>query len=210
MAPKSKRWRKQGSSSKSTASIVEDLSKMNPADTILQHQAKQFICPAIGSGIPDLHSDDDDDDDDDSADDDDDVVDLDDEDDSFFIAIRDPPASRFGATNAEPLFARIVTGVTNIKPITKFGSAIGAMPFTVGRAMKWISAKIVVRWFAEPVRRCCPANSAGEECAKSAPRRVGGAALFCALATPNLQWTAILADFLTVWFVWQVEIKIPV
>jgi len=127
-----------------------------------------------------------------------------------FIAIRDPPASRFGATNAEPLFARIVTGVTNIKPITKFGSAIGAMPFTVGRAMKWISAKIVVRWFAEPVRRCCPANSAGEECAKSAPRRVGGAALFCALATPNLQWTAILADFLTVWFVWQVEIKIPV
>jgi hypothetical protein len=96
------------------------------------------------------------------------------------------PALKFKsvATNVPVTFAIPVTGATNSKRTTRFASVIAAMPFTVGRATKWISATTVGKWCVRPVAPCSVVNSVGVDCVKNVPRRVDGTlqiygALYC-------------------------------
>lgn len=63
--------------------------------------------------------------------------------------------------NVRRTSATIVTGVMNIKPITKFVSAIAAMAFIVAIAMKWTNATIVIRSSVPLVPPYCLVNFAG-------------------------------------------------
>ena len=58
------------------------------------------------------------------------------------------------ATIAGLIFATTATGVTNFKQITRYGFAIVAMPTIVVVVTRWISAMIVVRWFADRAPLC--------------------------------------------------------
>jgi hypothetical protein len=91
------------------------------------------------------------------------------------------PALKFKSvvTNARATFAIPVTGVTNFKPTTRFASVIAAMPFTVGRVTKWISATTVGKWCVRHVAPCSAVNSVGVDCVKNVPRRVDGTLLCC-------------------------------
>ena len=81
---------------------------------------------------------------------------------------------KFVVTNAHPIFVTLVIGVMNFKPITKYASAIDAMPFIVEAVTKWINAMIAVKLFVRRARRCFLANFAADVCVKIAPRRVDG------------------------------------
>jgi len=67
---------------------------------------------------------------------------------------RNPPRFKYAVMNAVRTFATTVTGATSSRPITRFVCAIAVMPFTVGRATKWISATTVPKLFAEVAARC--------------------------------------------------------
>jgi len=69
--------------------------------------------------------------------------------------------------NATPTFAILVIGATSFRQTTKFVCAIGAMPFTVVRAMKWINATIAAKLFAHRVLHFCHVNFAGGDFAKN-------------------------------------------
>jgi hypothetical protein len=88
------------------------------------------------------------------------------------------PAFKCVATNAVRTFATRVTGVTSFKPITRFASAIAAMPFIAARATKWINATTVVKWFVPRVPHYCLANFVVAVFVKTVPRPVVGT-LYC-------------------------------
>ena len=94
-----------------------------------------------------------------------------------YTANRKRPTSRIfrcDVTNAPRTFAMIVTGVMNIKRITKYASAIDAMAFIAVTAMKWTSVMIVTRWCARPVPPSCRVNFAAVVCVRIVRPRVDG------------------------------------
>lgn len=68
-------------------------------------------------------------------------------------ALQQLRAYRCRAMIAAPLFAMDAIGATNSKQTTKLESAIAAMRFIVGGAMKWINARIAARSFVTHVQR---------------------------------------------------------
>ena len=101
---------------------------------------------------------------------------------------------KYHVMNALPIFAMIVIGVMNFKPIMKFASAIDAMDFIAKDVMKWINAMIVEKSSVEDALRYCRVNFAEEDCVRIVPRRVENVALSCVRGIPNLQSNAILAN----------------
>lgn len=73
-----------------------------------------------------------------------------------------------------PSFARRVTGATNIRPTTKFGSVTDVTPFTVRAVMKWISARTVGRLFVAGVVRSVVVSFVGVGCVRIVPLLVEG------------------------------------
>ena len=61
---------------------------------------------------------------------------------------------RSGATIAGGTFAMDATGATNFRPTTRYGCAIGAMPFIAAAVTKWISATIAARSCVGRVPHC--------------------------------------------------------
>jgi len=76
--------------------------------------------------------------------------------------------------NVKLSFAKIATGATNFKLITRFESAIDAMPFIAETATKWISVMIVEKLCVQAARHFLVANFAVEDYAKNAPQLVVG------------------------------------
>jgi hypothetical protein len=81
---------------------------------------------------------------------------------------------RSDVMNARRTYVMIVTGVMNIKRITKYGSVIGVMDFIAGTVTRWISVMIVMRWSVRPVPHCYPVNFVVEVYVKIVPLLVDG------------------------------------
>jgi hypothetical protein len=96
--------------------------------------------------------------------------------------------------NALVIYAMIVTGVMNFKPIMKYVSVIGAMDSIANHVTKWINAMIVEKLFVEHVAVCYRVNSAEEDCAQIVPQPVENVALYYVQGIPSLQWNVILAN----------------
>mmetsp|Transcript_5275 Transcript_5275/g.7825 ORF Transcript_5275/g.7825 Transcript_5275/m.7825 type:complete len:208 (-) Transcript_5275:495-1118(-) len=94
--------------------------------------------------------------------------------------------------------AQRVTGVMNIRPITRYVSVIGVMRFIVRVVMRWISVRIVGRLFVVGVVRCVVVSFVGVGCVRIVLLLVEGAASSSVRGTPNLLSSAILAKCPTV------------